>query len=129
VSKGLCPANKVVCLVVDECHRAIGNAPIVNALRGIHTTRGAALRVIGLSATPGSQPEKIQEVIKNLRITQVRFYSNQHEEVKLFRHKITEDVHVVKVSDVYLNALIYLSNEPLSALFAPSPTDRRSFIL
>lgn len=97
VSKGLCPANKVVCLIVDECHRAVGNAPVVNALRGIHTTRGAALRVIGLSATPGSQPEKIQEVIKNLRISRVRFYSHQHAEVKLYRHRISEDVRTVKV--------------------------------
>ena len=97
VSKGLCPAHKIVCVVVDECHRAVGNAPVVNALRGIHSTRGAALRVIGLSATPGSVPEKIQEVIKNLQITRLRFYSNQHEEVRLFRHKISEDVHVVKV--------------------------------
>lgn len=101
VSKGLCPADKIVCVIVDECHRAVGNAPIVNALRGIHSTRGAALRVIGLSATPGSVPEKIQEVIKNLQITRLRFYSNQHEEVRLFRHKISEDVHVVKVRNIF----------------------------
>ncbi len=56
---GICPAQQIVCVVVDECHRATGKSEIVPAL-GYLRSQGVKFRVLGLSATPGSKKESIQ---------------------------------------------------------------------
>lgn len=56
---GICPLQQVVCVVVDECHRAVGKYDIVPALQKLRD-EGVRFRVLGLSATPGSKKESIQ---------------------------------------------------------------------
>ena len=56
---GICPHKKVVCLVVDECHRAKGNSDVVLAVKKLREEK-CKFRVVGLSATPGSSNEAIQ---------------------------------------------------------------------
>lgn len=56
---GICPYKKVVCLVVDECHRAKGNSDVVLAVKKLREEK-CKFRVLGLSATPGSSNEAIQ---------------------------------------------------------------------
>ena len=46
-------------MVVDECHRAVGNASMAKAVAQLRQAR-ARFRVLGLSATPGSSHEAIQ---------------------------------------------------------------------
>lgn len=53
-----CP-RRLVCVVVDECHRAVGDAPAAKACGAIRSDR-ATCRIIGLSATPGSTAEAVQ---------------------------------------------------------------------
>lgn len=67
LEKGVCPADKVVCVVVDECHKTTGNYASVKALREVADASDCACRIVGLSATPGSQPDKIQEVRESLQ--------------------------------------------------------------
>lgn len=59
ISTGICPHKKIVCLVVDECHRAKGNSDIVLAVKKLRQDK-CKFRVLGLSATPGSSNEAIQ---------------------------------------------------------------------
>lgn len=49
----------IVCLVVDECHRAVGNAAMAKAVSQLRKAR-VQFRLLGLSATPGSTHEAIQ---------------------------------------------------------------------
>ena len=56
---GICPAEKVTCIVVDECHRATGKTDIVLALRAM-AAENYKFRVLGLSATPGRDRAAIQ---------------------------------------------------------------------
>ena len=49
----------IVCLVVDECHRAVGNAAMAKAVAQLRKAR-VQFRLLGLSATPGSTHEAIQ---------------------------------------------------------------------
>lgn len=56
---GICPREQVVCVVVDECHRATGKQDIVQAIRQM-SEDGCKFRVVGLSATPGGKKEAIQ---------------------------------------------------------------------
>jgi ERCC4-related helicase len=97
--KGVCPAGRVVCLILDECHRATGNAPAVTAIRELAKAPGGALRIIGLSATPGSQPDKVQEVITNTRASRICFYADDDPEIVPHRHERSANVIVVQAAD------------------------------
>jgi ERCC4-related helicase len=58
-NKGGRCAAQIVCIVVDECHRATGNyayANIVRLLRGYKSK----FRVLGLSATPGNNSDAVK---------------------------------------------------------------------
>ena len=61
---GICPREQVVCVVVDECHRATGKQDIVQAIKQMKED-GCKFRVVGLSATPGSKKEAIQVMYCN----------------------------------------------------------------
>lgn len=69
---GICPHKKIVCLVVDECHRAKGNSDVVLAVKKLRGDK-CKFRVLGLSATPGSSNEAIQVM---LVIPRVHFTMN-----------------------------------------------------
>ena len=56
---GICPYEKITCVVVDECHRAVGNDGAVLSIAKMRQDQGK-FRVLGLSATPGSKREAIQ---------------------------------------------------------------------
>ena len=45
------------------------------------------LRVVGLSATPGSSPESVQEVIRNLGVSRVEFRNEDDPDVSPYCHK------------------------------------------
>ncbi len=59
VHAGICAAERITCLVVDECHRATGKADIVLAVKRMRDA-GVKFRVLGLSATPGRDRESVQ---------------------------------------------------------------------
>jgi ERCC4-related helicase len=56
---GICPYEKITCVIVDECHRAVGKNDAVSAISKMRADQ-CKFRVIGLSATPGSKREAIQ---------------------------------------------------------------------
>lgn len=55
----MCPLEKITCVVVDECHRAVGKNDAVAAIEKLRG-EGCKFRVLGLSATPGSKREAVQ---------------------------------------------------------------------
>lgn len=123
----LCPAERVVCLVLDECHHAVGEAPCVCAIRALTAAPGASLRIIGLSATPGADADKIQEVISNVRASRVVFFGEEDPEVKRYRHGRTCDKIVVRATGAVLRcetALREVQVELLSRLTEAGLLDR-----
>lgn len=56
---GVCPLEKITCVVVDECHRAVGKNDAVAVIEKLRS-EGCKFRVLGLSATPGSKREAVQ---------------------------------------------------------------------
>lgn len=59
LQRGVCPSKDLVCLVVDECHRATGDhsmAKVVQLMR----KNNEKFRVLALSATPGNNHGAIQ---------------------------------------------------------------------
>ena len=72
LASGVLDARRVTCLVIDECHRAQGDyayTVVLKQLLAVHHH----FRVLGLSATPGTDIEKVQGVIANLDINAINW--------------------------------------------------------
>lgn len=61
LENGTCPGDEVVCLVVDEAHKAVGNAACRQVVDVLFRKSGG-FRILGLSATPGQTSQQIQQV-------------------------------------------------------------------
>ncbi|KAI8897710.1 hypothetical protein BC833DRAFT_592599 [Globomyces pollinis-pini] len=93
LQKEICPIDKIVLVVVDEAHRAIGNYAYCDAIK-ILEKKSAVFRVLALSATPGSDMKKVQMVVQNLLIQNVEVRSEDSPDVKpyVFNKQIEEIV-------------------------------------
>ena len=60
----------VTLLIVDECHRAVGNYAYVFLARRYHDTADKPL-LLAMTASPGGAEEKVQDVCANLGIAQI----------------------------------------------------------
>jgi Fanconi anemia group M protein len=52
IQSGICPMKEIVCLVVDEAHRATGNYSYCVVIREL-LAANVQLRILALTATPG----------------------------------------------------------------------------
>ncbi|KAJ1927098.1 3'-5' DNA helicase [Tieghemiomyces parasiticus] len=80
-----CPAGQVVCLVVDEAHRAQGNQAYCEVVREL-TMRNRHFRVLALTATPGNDREVVQAVIDNLQIATIELRTEESADIVKYLH-------------------------------------------
>ncbi|HOI13780.1 MAG TPA: DEAD/DEAH box helicase, partial [Methanoculleus sp.] len=83
-------------LVVDECHRAVGNYAYV-FLAGHYCAAAKDPLLLAMTASPGGDPVKVQEVCDNLHIEAVETRVETDEDVRPYIHE--RDIQYV---DVYL---------------------------
>ncbi len=74
---------KLPVFIFDEAHRAVGEYSYVILSNKFFELNREGL-VIGLTASPGGSKEKINEVIKNLRIENVEIRTGNEEDIKEF---------------------------------------------
>ncbi|KAI4150600.1 MAG: hypothetical protein LQ340_003981 [Diploschistes diacapsis] len=82
---GICDPKRIVLVVVDEAHRATGSyayVEVVKFLRRFNTS----FRVLGLTATPGSSVESVQEVIDGLGISRVEIRTEESLDIRQYVH-------------------------------------------
>ena len=109
---GRVPAHRLTCLVVDEAHKATGSfayCKIVSQLREVaqrgrrqamrapsgQHRRSFGFRLLALSATPGGDRARIQEVINNLGIVHIECRFDDDVDVQQYTHeKLVEEVRV-----------------------------------
>ncbi|RKP07512.1 P-loop containing nucleoside triphosphate hydrolase protein [Thamnocephalis sphaerospora] len=91
---GICPRDQIVCLVVDEAHRATGNAPYCEIVRKLD---GCQVRILALTATPGGDADAVQAVVDNLRIGRIEMRTEEADEVRRYTHGRQLDIQVVPV--------------------------------
>eukprot|EP00741_Cyanophora_paradoxa_P021381 tig00021350_g20640.t1 len=145
VENGVCPADEVVLLVVDECHRATGenaNSVAVREARSPEPRRGgrggagltwgqlarrnAWMRVVGLTATPGSDAASVQAVVDNLLVERVAARSEGDPDVAPHVHGKEPEVKRVAPSREALAAaglLRQLLDTPLALLHRAGALD------
>ena len=83
----------VVLLVVDECHRAVGNYAYVFLAQHYCTAAKDPL-LLAMTASPGGDPAKVQEVCNNLQIEAVETRVETDEDVRPYIHEQIGRAHV-----------------------------------
>ena len=97
LADGTCDPRSLVCLVFDEAHKAVGNFAYVEVVKQISAV-SSRFRVLGLSATPGKDTHKIQEVIRNLRIAKMHVIGEDDAEMRRYMHERKMDIVVVNMN-------------------------------
>ncbi|KAK3036008.1 hypothetical protein RJ639_031181 [Escallonia herrerae] len=85
IQSGSCLVKDLVCLVIDEAHRASGNYSYCVALRELMAVP-VQLRILALSATPGSKQQAIQQIIDNLQISTLEYRNESDHDVIPYVH-------------------------------------------
>jgi len=73
-------------LIVDECHRAVGNYAYVEITRRYAETATRPL-ILGMTASPGSDSDHVEEICTNLSIEKVESRTEDDPDVKPYVHE------------------------------------------
>lgn len=87
---------KDVCLLVeDEAHRCVRNYDY-NFVAQKYLTQSNHPRIIGLTASPGSETKKIKEICRNLSIEEVELRTRECPDVKQYLQKLEFEKKLVQ---------------------------------
>ncbi len=86
--------EEVSLLVFDECHRAVGDYAYVFIAKQ-YFKKSNFPRILGLTASPGSDLEKIKEILSNLYVEEIEIRTEEDPDVKPYIQEV--DVRWVKV--------------------------------
>ncbi|MGA2162555.1 MAG: DEAD/DEAH box helicase [Methanoregula sp.] len=84
----------VTLMIVDECHRAVGNYAYVFLARRYHDTASKPL-ILAMTASPGGVQEKVQEVCANLGITQIENRTENDPDVSPYVYERDIEIHQI----------------------------------
>lgn len=70
LAKGRVDPRDVVCVVVDEAHRASGDYAYCGVVRYL-MSRNPHFRLLALTATPGANADAVQKVVDNLHVCHI----------------------------------------------------------
>lgn len=79
--KGLYNLHDVSLLVIDEAHRCLKNYDYTAAV-SFYKNQAKNQRVLGLTASPGSDREKVRQICQNLNITEVELRTRESPDVQ-----------------------------------------------
>tara|TARA_Y100000310_G_scaffold342247_1_gene444626 strand:- start:34419 stop:36701 length:2283 start_codon:yes stop_codon:yes gene_type:complete len=99
--------ENVSLVIADEAHNAVKDYSYTWVAKQYHK-KSRYPRIIGLTASPGSDLEKIQEVCKNLYIEEIEIRTDQDPDVKPYVHDIDVNWTEVVLPQVFLEAKKYL---------------------
>jgi Fanconi anemia group M protein len=81
LKKELYKLDETCLLVQDEAHRCVKNYDY-NYVAKRYISQGINKRIIGLTASPGSEEKKIKEICRNLSIEEVELRTRESSDVK-----------------------------------------------
>lgn len=116
LSRGFVKPEQIVCLVVDEAHKATSDYAYVSVVRVI-AAAGSKCRILALTATPAKDSKGVQAVIDNLLISKLEVRSEADIDIQPYIHsKFTEKV-VLRPTPT-MERLIDLINDQLRPILA-----------
>ena len=87
-------------LVFDECHRAVKEYAYTDIAR-IYVAQAVYPLILGMTASPGSDLSRVQEVCRNLYIEHIEFRSEDDPDVKPYIHPINVEWRRVDLPSEY----------------------------
>jgi|TARA_B100001971_G_scaffold116440_1_gene107101 Fanconi anemia group M protein len=99
--------ENVSLMIADEAHNAVKDYSYTWVAKQYHK-KSRFPRIIGLTASPGSDLEKIQEVCKNLYIEEIEIRTDKDPDVKPYVHEIEINWVKVELPKVFLETRKYL---------------------
>lgn len=123
LEKDICDPLSIVCVVFDEAHKASTDAYAYAQVIQKLSKASSKFRVLGLSATPGSDLKKIQSVIRNLKISRLEIRTDDDPEIQKHTHPTMIDYVECSidansgVKDI-VNSLNILMKNPTMKLFS-----------
>ena len=88
VKKNLYNLNEVCLLVEDEAHRCVKNYDYTYVAKK-YLSQSQNPRILGLTASPGSEQKKIKEICKTLSIKEVEIRTRESPDVKEYLQELT----------------------------------------
>ncbi len=134
LAEGNFPLRTLSLLVFDEAHRAVGDYPYVALGRA--NRDGPRARVLALTASPGGQMRRIQEVWTNLGIEHFEYRTEHSPDVVPYFHGVGVETRLVPVPPevrrlaVQLRTAVLRQAEVLTrlGLLPAGDTTRRSML-
>ncbi|MBI2129609.1 DEAD/DEAH box helicase [Candidatus Woesearchaeota archaeon] len=101
--------SEVSLLGVDEAHRAVGDYAYVFIAK-MYNKLAKYPRILALTASPGSDLAKIEEVCKNLFIEEIEVRTNESEDVKPYIQEVNIDWVKVELPLLFKEVQRYLQH-------------------
>ncbi|KAL2114428.1 hypothetical protein VUR80DRAFT_7116 [Thermomyces stellatus] len=95
---GFADPKRIVLLVVDEAHRAVGEYAYAKVIKFIRRF-SKSIRVLALTATPGSKVETVQEVIDNMGISHVEIRTEESMDIRQYVQNREVETEILDPSD------------------------------
>jgi Fanconi anemia group M protein len=108
INRGL-DLNDVSLIVVDECHRTVGNYSYVHIAEE-YMKKAANPLILGLTASPSSDPETVKEICKNLFIEQVEAKTEDDPDVAPYIQPVATEWVKVELPEEFRKAQKLLSD-------------------
>lgn len=74
-------------IIFDECHRCVKNYAYTNVVN-YYKSQAQHQRILGLTASPGSEKERIKQICKHLNIEEVEVRTRYSEDVKPYLQEL-----------------------------------------
>ncbi|KAH7328645.1 ATP-dependent DNA helicase mph1 [Stachybotrys elegans] len=114
LSHGYADPKQISLLVIDEAHRAVGEYAYAKVTKMIRRF-SESIRVLALTATPGSKVETVQEVIDNLGISHCEIRTEESLDIRQYVHQRHIEQMVLDPSDE-MNVVMDLFTQALKPL-------------
>ncbi|XP_019850421.1 PREDICTED: Fanconi anemia group M protein isoform X2 [Amphimedon queenslandica] len=126
-----CNAEDICCIVFDEAHKALGNHSYCQVIKKL-ISANATVRVLALSATPGSDLKAVQQVIDNLQIAHIELRCEDSLDIQQYNHgrKVEKivvplDEEILQVRESFKKMLVnFLSRLARQNLIYSTDVDR-----
>jgi len=101
--------ENVSLLGIDEAHKAVGDYAYVFVAKQ-YNKKSRFPRILALTASPGSDLEKIQEVCKNLFIEEIEIRTDKDPDVRQYVYEINIDWVEVELPKIFVEAKKYFKD-------------------
>ncbi|MFH1290551.1 MAG: DEAD/DEAH box helicase [Nanoarchaeota archaeon] len=105
--QNLYTAHEVSLLIIDEAHRCLKNYDYTKVV-DFYKRQGENIRILGLTASPGSDSENVKEICKHLAVDEIEIRTRDSLDVKSYLQELEFEKVVVPFPTEFLEIKLLL---------------------